>query len=425
MSVTKRENEMKKHLSRRHLLAAAGAMTVLPAAALAQDTTQQTPAAPDASQTPPPPPPPADATATPAPDATQPPPPPPPPEHGVQISVGTYASEGGQGLYPMGAYVTSDDFHVWPAKDVPNVSWGLTGLQRINYVVNEQADGKIGVYDYSWNKLGEVSSAGDSPCYLSLDASHRWLACANYNTGNIAIFPLDATTGLPGTPVIRQNKGKGKDPDRQAGPHAHWVQFAPGNTRIYHIDLGTDEVMSYTFNETSGKVGDKTRSIKLPSGSGPRHMVFAPDGYHVYIVSELANTVTVATLGNEGVLDKVQSISTLPPDFSGHNQAAHIAINHAGNRLYVSNRGHNSIVVFSINDGKLTPLQTVSTGGEWPRMFMIIEDQYLYGQPRLLVANEHSNNVVPFHIQPDGTLVQVGQVLDVPGPVFIGFEIQS
>ena len=418
---------MKKHISRRHLLATAAAMAAVPAAALAQDTTAQTtppppPATPDATvTTPPAAPAPADATQTP--DTT-----PAPAGPGVALSVGTYATDADAGLYPMGSYISSDDFHVWPPKaGVLNASWGLTaGPKRYNYVVNEQAAGMIGIYDNSWTKVGEVSSQGDSPCYVSTDASGKWLACANYNTGNVVFFPIDPATGLPGTPVIRQNKGKSKDPDRQAGPHAHFVQFAPGNSAVFSIDLGTDEVCNYSFDPEAGKIGQKTTALRLPKGSGPRHMVFHRDGLHVYIVSELANTITMCEQTNMTTLDAKQTISTLPKDFTGHSQAAEIAINGRGTHLYVSNRGHNSIAVFNIaDDGKLTPLQTISCGGDWPRHFVLLEDDYLAAQPRLIVANQNSNNVVPFRVQPDGTLVQQGKILDIPKPVFIGFEIQG
>lgn len=413
---------MKKHLSRRSLLATAAALAAVPAAAMAQDTTATAPAPQDTTT-----PPPADATAaTPPADAAPAPAPEAPPGPGVALSIGTYGTDADTGLYPIGSYISSDDFHVWPPKPgVFNASWGVWGgPKRLNYVVNEQAAGLIGVYDNAWNKVGEVSSQGDSPCHLSI--SGNWLACANYNTGNFVFFPLDPNTGLPGTPVIRQNKGKSKDPDRQAGPHAHFVCFAPGNSNIFACDLGTDEILNFTFDGFGGKIGQKTTALRLPRGSGPRHMVFHRDGLHCYIVSELSNTITVCEQSNMTTLEAKQTISTLPKDFTGHSQAAEIAINARGNRLYVSNRGHNSIAVFAIgDDGKLTPLQTISCGGDWPRMLVLLEDQYLAGVPRLLVANQNSNNVVPFRVQPDGTLVQQGKILDVPKPVFIGFEIQG
>ncbi len=424
----KREFDMKKHLNRRGLLASAAALAALPLAARAQDTTAQAtppatpPATPDATQATPPATPDTTAQTPPADAAPQPAGP------GVALSIGTYATDADAGMYPIGSYISSDDFHVWPPRaGVVNASWGAVGGPKFyNYVVDEQDDGRICVYDNQWQKLGDVSSGGKSPAYLSIDASGKWLAAANYGTGNIAIFPLDASTGLPGTPVLIQNKGKGKNPDRQEGPHAHWVQFAPGNGRIFSIDLGTDEVLTYTFDDSTGRVGDKNRALKLPGGSGPRHMVFSPDGEHVYIVSELANTVTVATMGNGGVLESEQTISTLPKGYTDHSQAAHIALNRAGTKLYVSNRGHNSIAIFAIDkNGKLSVQDIVSSGGDWPRMFALLEDQYLAQQPRLLVAHQNSNTVVPFHVQPDGSLVQTGAILSIPKPVFIGFELQG
>jgi 6-phosphogluconolactonase len=303
----------------------------------------------------------------------------------------------------------------------PNASFGVYSPRfKRHYILNEQDNGIIGIYQAnSSGKMtlkGQASSHGSNPCYVSLDATESYLAVANYNTGNIAVYALDPKTGLPVEPAtIKQNTGAGYIPDRQAGPHAHWVQFSKDQKFIYSVDLGTDQILGYPFN--AGQVGDSFVAFKADPGFGPRHLVLHPTGQMAYLLGELSNAVITLRPQADGTFTGAQWTSTLPQDFTGKSQAAHIALNKRGDRLYVSNRGHNSLCVLGLDPtGRLAPMQTISTGGDWPRHFHIADSV-----DRIIVANQNSGNLSIFRFHLDGTLTQVETKLAaVPNAVFIG-----
>jgi len=344
----------------------------------------------------------------------------------LHFYVGTYAkqqgiADGGKGLYPL---TFSRARKTWTLGDpdpaAQNISFGVySPKHKLYYLLDEQADGKVGVYarnDKMWEKRREVSSRGDSPCYISIDAKEQMIGVANYNTGDVAFYQLDKG-GLPIEPaLIRQNSGKGPDASRQEGPHAHCVKFAPDQTMIYSVDLGTDQVLMYAYDAKTAKVGEAKVALQAPGGTGPRHLAFHPNGRNAYVVCEMGNCVLALERQADGTLTLLQQISTLPADFTAHSQAAHLVLNAKGDRLYMSNRGHNSVGVFAIDDaGHLSLLQLSPTLGDWPRFFLMLENE-----KQLLVAHQNSGDIVGFDIKADGTLAPNGQKLSVPIPVFIG-----
>ncbi len=291
--------------------------------------------------------------------------------------------------------------------------WNATSKRY--YLLNEKDDGQIGLYDPKWRPKGTASSHGAAPCYVSLNAAQTHLAVANYTSGNIAVYQIGADGGL-GEPVTRQNSGTGPNKERQEGPHAHWVQFSPDQAHIYSIDLGTDQILGYSFDEKTGAVGDTFVAFQAPPGSGPRHVAFHPDQKTAFLVTEMGNLALVLKRGEDGKFTAVQTLSTLPADFTAHSQAAHIVLNKAADRLYVSNRGHNSIAVFAVaKDGTLSLLQIASTTGDWPRFFLLLE-----AQKRVVVAHQNGNDLVVFTLKDDGTLTPRDQRISVSQPVFIG-----
>ena len=186
-------------------------------------------------------------------------------------------------------------------------------------------------------------------------------------------------------------------------------------------DLGIDKVLVYRFDSKTGTLTPADSGFaKLDPGSGPRHIAFPPSGKFVYVLNELSSTVTVFSFETEsGVMETKQTLSTLPRNFSGMNTAAEIAIDGQGQFLYVSNRGDNSIGLFAINsnDGSLTPVEWISSGGETPRHFMIDPT----GQ-WMMVANQNSNNLILFRIdQSTGRLIKTSQSSEVTSPVCIRF----
>ena len=334
--------------------------------------------------------------------------------------VGTYSSDKGKGIYPLKYTPTTDQWRLGdPVQGVENASFGTYSSRvRRYYVLNEQTQGRVGIYDKDWRPKGDVSSLGAAPCYVALSPSERHLAVANYMTGDIVVFAIAGDGGLE-APIVRQNAGSGPNKERQEGPHAHWVQFAPDTPFIYSVDLGTDQVLGYSFDETTGAVGPAFTAFQAPGGNGPRHLVFHPNGRTAFLVAEMGNQVHVLARHSDGSMSVTQSLSTLPEGYRDHSQAAHIVLNKAANTLYISNRGHNSIAVFSVaTDGHLELVQIQSTTGNWPRFFLLLEDHN-----RLVVAHQNGGDLVVFSVTGTGKLESKDQRLKVPQPVFIGRSI--
>ena len=338
----------------------------------------------------------------------------------LKLFVGTYTSDMGMGIFPLSYDAAGDTWTGGPALyRIENASFGTYSRRAGCHYLVDETNNTLAVYRVDgasvWHKTAQVGSEGAAPCYVALDNSETYLAVANYMGGDIVVFRLNDTGKPAGAPNIKQNHGTGPNADRQEGPHAHWVQFAPDQKAIYSVDLGTDQLLGYSFDPASGAVGDSFTAFQAPPGSGPRHLAFHPNGEIAYLVSELSNQIFVLRRHGDGSYGSAQTVSSLPVDFEGNSAAAHISLNRAGDVLYVSNRGHNSISVFSIGPGgALTLVQSSPTLGDWPRFFCLLEDQ-----KRLLVAHQRGGTVVVFKINDDGTLAPTGQSVEIPQPVFI------
>jgi 6-phosphogluconolactonase len=337
-------------------------------------------------------------------------------EADLKLFVGTYSSDAAKGIYPLTYTAATDSWTLGSAMPaIENVSFGVYNpASKRYYLLNEKDDGRIGIYDQSWTRTYEVSSQGAAPCYAAVDPTGDWLAVANYSSGNVVVFRIGEEGGLQQPPINRQNKGTGPNKDRQEGPHAHWVQFH--GDHIYSVDLGTDQVLGYSFDAAGGMVGEAFEAYHAPGGAGPRHLAFHPDGVHAFLVTELSSVVIVLKKATDGRFEAVQTISALPDGFKGDSFCAHITLTAAADRLYVSNRGHNSIAVFDVTaDGHLSLRQISPTLGNWPRFFALYE-----AQKRLVVAHQNGNDLVVFAVNDDGTLTPKNQTIAVSKPVFIG-----
>lgn len=335
----------------------------------------------------------------------------------LRLHIGTYAEAGGGGLYPL--CQTSNGWSLGqPYAGAPNASFGAYSKRfDLHYLVDERDDGQIRILRHDaagWQALARVSCHGALPCYVALDPDEGWLAVANYGSGNLTLFRLDVCGGLVGDPAaLRQNAGHGPVADRQAGPHAHCALFSPDGKWLYQTDLGTDEVLAFAFDPDRGRLDDGRLAFKAPAGSGPRHLVFHPRQPLAMLVSELASTLTLFDVG-EGKLSERQSISTLPAGSGEDSLGGHLAISAAGDRIYVTNRGHDSIATFALDkSGRLSALGHMPTGGASPRFLLLMEAQQL-----MFVANEEGHNVTIFDIAANGTLMQSAKVA-VPAPAFI------
>jgi 6-phosphogluconolactonase len=268
--------------------------------------------------------------------------------------------------------------------------------------------------DGSLMPVDRVRTGGSAACHVAFSSAHAAVFAANYVDGSVMGCPVGVDGRFNGLPQTLKHSGKSIDPERQEGPHAHSVNIDPEGSTLLVADLGTDSIVAYRIGEERGRLEEiaPARGNAI-AGSGPRHMVFHPNGRVVYCLNELTSTVTKYDYVPGEALDAIQTVPGLPDDFAGVSTAADIHLDASARFLYSSNRGHNSVAVFRIDDGAgLLPVGHVSTGGENPRNFALIPDS-----PYLLVANQDSDSIVIFRVGSDGIPVATGSAISVPRPV--------
>lgn len=338
----------------------------------------------------------------------------------MEFLVGAYDSNDGGGLYPL-SYSPDDDH--WrlgePDPAIRNVSYVAWNRVHDVYVfVHEGSPGQVSCHrrsDAGWRKLHETPSGGAAPCFVAIDPDGGLAAITNYESGDVALFPISADTGcLADRPVLHHNEGSGPHPRRQTSPHPHCVAFAYG--RIYSTDLGADEILVHSPHAAGGSY----TALRLPAGQGPRHILFHPVRPLAYLLTELGSMLFTLSVGNDGALAIVNQLSTLPPEFRGDSLGGHIDINAAGDRLYATNRGHDSIAVFDISSTEPQMIQIADTGGASPRHFRLVEDA-----KRIVIAHEKEGGVTALTFEDDGKVGAVTDQLDVPKAAYIGRIGQS
>ena len=301
---------------------------------------------------------------------------------------------------------------------------------RFLYAVNEVSDFEgnasggveafaIGPSGAELRRLNQVASGGGAPCHLSVDRQARFVVVANYGGGSVASFPIQNDGSLGSRAGFVQHEGRGPNQQRQEAPHAHLAAFDPAARRLFVCDLGIDRVAVYGLGPSGALVPNVPPAVSLRPGAGPRHLAFAPSGRFVYVNNELDSTVTVfAHDPDTGSMTMHDTVTTLPAGFSAANSTAHIQVTPDGKFLYVSNRGHDSLAIFRIDEptGRLTVAGHTSTG-KTPRDFGIDPTGSF-----LLAANQASDTVVVFRIdRQTGALAPVGQPVPVPRPVCVVF----
>ncbi len=350
------------------------------------------------------------------------------------IYVGTYTDKGSIGIY---AYSfdpgTGETKALGLAAETANPSFLAVDangkyLYAVNEIDNFNGARAGGVSAFAIDRatgrltfLQQVSSLGADPAHLALDKTGRYLLVANYTSGNIAVFPVLKNGQLGLRTAFVQHAGSSVNKERQAGPHAHEIQTSNDNQFVLAADLGLDELLLYRFDPKNGSLAPNDPAfVKISAGSGPRHFAIAPSGKFVYLVNEMASTVTVFDFAaSSGRLQEQQSLSTLPAGFKGENTTAEIAVDAQGKFLYASNRGDDSIAVFAINllDGKLTFVERVPTGGKTPRHFTLDPTGKW-----LFAANQESNSISIFRVNPEtGRLTPTSHTLQVSTPVCVVF----
>jgi 6-phosphogluconolactonase len=268
--------------------------------------------------------------------------------------------------------------------------------------------------------LNQQPSHGAGPCHIVVDRAGTSVLVANYGGGSVASFPLANDGRLQPAASAIQHEGRSVNPRRQEMPHAHSINLDPDNRFAFAADLGLDKILIYRFDSATSRLTPHPAAGVVAAGSGPRHFAFHPTGRFAYVINELANTVTAFAFdGDAGTLTELQTITTLPADFQGTSYTAEVVVHPTGRYLYGSNRGHDSLALFRIEEatGQLTPLGHVSTGGKTPRNFQVDPTGRW-----ILAANQGTDTVVVLKIDlASGAVTPTGQSVAVPTPVCIRF----
>lgn len=345
----------------------------------------------------------------------------------LSLYMGTYTSGGSEGIYLYRLDLADGSLkHAGTTAGVVNPSYlTLERGRRFLYAVNEveefggAASGAVSAFAVDQRTgalrlLNQRASKGGAPCYVTVAESGRFVLVANYTGGNVVVLPVlgDGSLG-----DVKQDEGSGPDRERQKASHAHCIMLDRANRFAYACDLGTDKVMAYRFDSRTGGLQPSTPpSVSMKPGAGPRHLAFHPRGRFVFVLNELDSTVTALALDPaRGTLRALQTVSALPPGFTGANTGADIHVTPDGKFLYSSNRGHDSLACFAVDarTGELRPVGHTPTEGKTPRNFVIDPTGRF-----VLVANQKSDAVVTFHLDPrTGALRPTGQTARVPSPV--------
>ena len=362
--------------------------------------------------------------------------------------VGSYTtavdgSGNGQGIYrfEVDAHTGAFNEKKLVAKAV-NPSWiAIHPSKKFLYTVNEildQPSGSVSAYVIEpatgdLTPLNVVSSEGKGPAHMSLDASGRYAFVANYAGGTIAVLPIGNDGKLSAAVDVHHDLGSlgaKAATDAPSGsfansghdaPHAHMIAADPGNRFVLAVDLGQDRIYVYRFDTNSGKLtpSEAAPFVSFPSGDGPRHFAFHPNGRWIYALCEESSTISFLQYdASRGTLTSQQSISSLPQGFAGTNFTSEIVISSDGRFLYAANRLHDTIAICAIDgSGRIKLIGEVSTMGDYPRHCTFDPSgNFLY------VSNQRSDSITCFKVRRDtGSLSFTGQYIGVGSPSIVTF----
>lgn len=358
---------------------------------------------------------------------------PPQTEGDYWVYVGTYTRNTSKGVYAFRFNASSGDLMpLGLMAEIPSPSFIAAHPNgRFLYTANEREYNEVmgnKVSSFSIDPqtgrltlLKRTSSQGDGPAHVVVDPTGQALIVGNYRGGNVAVLPIEPDGTLGDATSVDQHHGRGGDPNRQAGPHAHGIAISPDNRYVLVAEHGIDQVMVYRFDAGAGTLAPgNPPSLKVPPARAPRHVAFHPNGRTAYVVNEISGTLTVlAFSGVDGTLRELQTVPTTPEGFSGASNLAEVVVDSKGRFVYVSNRGPNTVGVFAIDQatGRVSAVQNIPTGGKTPRNIALDPTGRF-----LFAANQASNNLAVFRVDAaTGRLTPTGQVLEVPEPTSIVF----
>lgn len=312
---------------------------------------------------------------------------------------GSYTNQQSKGIYKYTVYSDGnfENHGLMAACENPSfleVSYHGQFLLATNEV-DLEGSGVIESYAIHADTLKFISrefTAGAHPCHVSIN-DNNYVLTSNYSGGNVALHQLNTNGKLGDFLDTANHYGSGQHP-RQDAPHAHSAWFVPQSNEVIAVDLGTNELWFYTLDTSKAKlISTEQQKLAMEPEAGPRHLCFHPNGKWIYVLNELNNTICLVNRNSKGIYTRGTSVSTLPDDFTEFSKAAHILISNDGNFIYASNRGHNSIAVFKVNQesGQLDLIEHVSTKGNSPRHFALTADEKI-----MVVANQDTDNLVSY-----------------------------
>jgi 6-phosphogluconolactonase len=364
--------------------------------------------------------------------------------------VGTHTGAIGSGGNGEGIYLFETNLHTGElshrklAAKTPNPSWvSIHPSKKYLYAVNEVSEfhgdsGSVSAFvidagSGDLSPLNTVNSEGTGPAHLSIDASGKYAFVANYGGGSIAMLPILGDGSLGAAVDVHRDTGSlgsTQATNAPAGsfaisghdaPHAHMICADPQNKFVLATDLGQDRIYVYRFDPNIGRLipSGSPHFVPLPSGDGPRHFVFHPNGHWLYAIQEESSTIVFFWYDPAtGSLISRQTVSALPSNFSGSSFASEILVSPDGRFIYTANRLHDTVAVFSIDtNGRLKYIGETSTLGDYPSHCKIDPNgRFLY------VCNQHSDSITSFEVHRDsGLLTFTGQYTSVGSPGSIVF----
>jgi 6-phosphogluconolactonase len=355
----------------------------------------------------------------------------------VWVFVGTYTGKKSRGIYraeldtatgklgapELAAEVTSPSFltvhpnrtHLFCVCEISDF-----GGKKAGGVASFTLDPKTGTL----KPINQQSSGGAGPCYVACDKQGKNVLVANYGGGSVAVLPVDKDGKLGEASAFVQHTGSSVVKGRQEAPHAHSINLDKANKFAVAADLGLDKLLVYKFDPDTGKIAaNDPPALDLAPGAGPRHFAFHPNGKFAYANNELDSTVTALTYdADKGMFTKLNTLSTLPAPTKG-NSTAETVVHPNGKFVYVSNRGHNSIAIFEVNEstGELKAAGHQGDGIKVPRNFNIDPSGKW-----MVVANQNGDSIIVFEIDDKtGQLKPTGQKAEVGSPVCVKFVPRS
>ena len=345
------------------------------------------------------------------------------------LYVGTYTTSDSEGIYRY-EYNSKDGalqfMDVIPNKQNPSfiafhpdfpVLYAVSEV-RESYQIDSGSVTSYHLNNKAFEKINQKATLGDHPCHVCVSPNGKYVSATNYTSGSISIFEVLPDGGLSDVIQVIKHHGCGPDTVRQNGPHSHSSQFSADSKLLIAADLGTDKLYFYSFSDDRVCFVSAQEPVLFPQGSGPRHFDFSVDQRFIYVMNELSSTVSVVEKVN-GIYKLGMTVSSLPADYEQVSYGADVHLSQDGRFVYCSNRGHNSIAIFSRDmlTGSIKLIGHEPIQGDWPRNFSISPDGKF-----LLVGNQQSNNITIFTIKENGLLSFTHKSFSVPSPACLIFQ---